>query len=196
MNYFPEMITPSVMLEYLFCARFIYFMAVLAIPQYEDKRFKVQKGREVHHYRSLHHKDYLRKRIGVVDKIVERMLYSDQYGFNGKIDEILFLDNGTAAPLDYKFAEWKDIVFEGYQVQLTMYGLLIEENFGKEVKVGYLVYTRSQNHVETVNLGGAIRERTLGYIREIKEIITKGWFPPKKVSKWKCEDCCYRKICV
>ena len=41
-------ITISDVLEYLFCPRFIYYIHCLDIPQYEESRFKVIKGREVH----------------------------------------------------------------------------------------------------------------------------------------------------
>jgi CRISPR-associated exonuclease Cas4 len=46
-------ITISDVLEYQFCPRFIYFMRCLDIPQHEEKRFKVLKGREVHEERKL-----------------------------------------------------------------------------------------------------------------------------------------------
>ena len=39
---------PSQLIEYLYCPRFTYFEYVLRIPQYEDKFFKVQQGRELH----------------------------------------------------------------------------------------------------------------------------------------------------
>ncbi|MFK7978695.1 MAG: CRISPR-associated protein Cas4, partial [Saprospiraceae bacterium] len=41
-------ITPSQIIEYLFCPRFTYFEYVLRIPQYEDRHYKVGRGREVH----------------------------------------------------------------------------------------------------------------------------------------------------
>ena len=41
-------ITISDVLEYLFCPRFIYYMHCLDIPQHQELRFKVMKGREVH----------------------------------------------------------------------------------------------------------------------------------------------------
>ena len=44
-------ITPSIVLEYLFCKRFIYFMNCLNIPQHEGNRFLVQKGRNIHEER-------------------------------------------------------------------------------------------------------------------------------------------------
>lgn len=44
-------ITPSEVIEYLYCPRFIYFMNCLGIAQHEDQRFMVLKGREVHEQR-------------------------------------------------------------------------------------------------------------------------------------------------
>ncbi|MBS1272030.1 MAG: hypothetical protein MAGBODY4_01167 [Candidatus Marinimicrobia bacterium] len=41
-------ITPSDMLEYLYCPRFIYFENVLDIPENQGNRWKVQKGRSIH----------------------------------------------------------------------------------------------------------------------------------------------------
>jgi CRISPR-associated exonuclease Cas4 len=56
-------VTASVLLEYLFCPRFIYFMNCLCIDQNEDKRFNVLKGREVHEGKVRANIDYLRKII-------------------------------------------------------------------------------------------------------------------------------------
>ena len=41
-------LTPSHIIEYLFCPRFTYFEYVLAIPQYEEKDYKVMRGRHLH----------------------------------------------------------------------------------------------------------------------------------------------------
>ena len=39
-------LTASHLLEYLFCPRFTYFEYVLDIPQHEERRFKVEVGRD------------------------------------------------------------------------------------------------------------------------------------------------------
>ena len=41
-------ITVSDALEYLFCPRFIFFERCLMIPEHQEKRYKVLKGRELH----------------------------------------------------------------------------------------------------------------------------------------------------
>ncbi|MEZ6115702.1 MAG: hypothetical protein R3C28_03910 [Pirellulaceae bacterium] len=60
-----ETTTPSItvthVLEHLFCPRFTYFEYVLAMPERQEKRWKVQKGREVHLERTKVNKSYLRR---------------------------------------------------------------------------------------------------------------------------------------
>ena len=41
-------VTVSDALEYLFCPRFIFFERCLMIPEHQEKRYKVMKGRELH----------------------------------------------------------------------------------------------------------------------------------------------------
>ena len=55
-------------MEYLFCPRFTYFQNYLDIPQYEEKRFKVQKGRTIHEDKQRINPDYLRKKMGCIER--------------------------------------------------------------------------------------------------------------------------------
>ena len=93
-------ITISDVLEYLFCPRFIYYMHCLDIPQHEESRFKVMKGREVHETKLITNPEYLRKKLGVVKKEMNVFVASKQHHIKGIIDEVLILDDGTAAPFE------------------------------------------------------------------------------------------------
>ena len=137
-------ITASDILEHLFCPRFTYFQSCLHIPQHEEKRFKVKKGRTVHEDKMRVNPDYLRKKLGCLDRKKSAYLSSER-GLRGIVDEVLFLDDGTAAPLDYKYAEYKDRTFKNHKYQLTFYGQLIKEHFQVPVDRGFIVYTRSRN---------------------------------------------------
>jgi len=189
-------ITASVLLEYLFCPRFIYFMNCLCIKQHEDKRFKVIKGREVHDGKEEDNPDYLRRRIGCVDKEISVFLVSEKYHIKGTVDEILTLTDGSMSPLDYKYAEYKGVVFRTHHYQSVFYGLLIRENYGREVNKGFICYTRSKNHLEEI----AITERDFDalhvMVKKILDITQRGYYP--KGTQWRkqCEDCCYNRICV
>lgn len=187
-------ITPSHIIEYLYCPRFTYFEYVLCIPQYEDRHYKVEKGRQVHDSKLEQNKDYLRKRIGVIEK------YSDQYLINkllrGKVDEVLLLNDGSMAPLDYKFAKFEDRIYETYRTQIECYAVLIEENFNKEVNKGFLVYTRSSNKLVEVEITESAKSDIRRVCNEVNEIITQNYFPNATKYKQRCTSCTYRNICV
>jgi CRISPR-associated exonuclease Cas4 len=189
-------ITASVLLEYLFCPRFIYFMNCLCIEQHQEKRYKVQKGREVHHLRESANVDHLRKRIGCVAKEIDVYMSSKRFGIHGIVDEVLTLSDGTMAPLDYKYAEYKDVVYRTHKYQSVFYGLLIKENYGKKVNNGFICYTRSSNLLKEVPICEKDFADLQSMLREISDITRKGFFPTGAKSSAQCIDCCYRNICV
>ncbi|MEW6109972.1 MAG: CRISPR-associated protein Cas4 [Nitrospirota bacterium] len=190
------MITPSEVIEHLYCPRFTYFMNCLNIPQHEDQRYKVLKGRELHERREDSNRDYLRKRLGCVDKEISVYLASKSLGVRGIIDEVLHLDDGTMAPLDYKYAEYSEYTFETHRIQSVLYALLIMENYRKPVKKGFICYTKNGNKVKEI----VYSEKDFCYakdvIDEIFRVILKGYYPKKAKGINRCLDCCYRNICV
>ncbi len=189
-------ITPSEVIEYMYCPRFIYFMLYLKIPQKEDNRYKVQLGRRVHERKSKINKSYLRKKLGVREKLSEQKLSSDKYQIHGIIDEILFLKDGAASPLDYKFAKYKDRVFNTYKYQAIMYSMLIEDNYNVAVEKAFLVYTRSKNRLVEIKIKEDDYNKVKDILAEIIKIIDKGYYPKATSFKKRCKDCCYRNICI
>ncbi|WP_181305982.1 CRISPR-associated protein Cas4 [Rufibacter sp. XAAS-G3-1] len=187
-------LTPSHIIEFLYCPRFTYFEYVLGIPQYETKNYKVMRGREVHDLKLERNKDYLRKKIGVQEKFADQYLTNDL--LRGRVDEVLLLQDDTMAPLDYKFAQYKDKVYETYRTQLYCYAWLIEKNFGKEVNRGYLVYTRSQNKLIEVPITITDKQEVEHCANQIYTIIDQNYFPKATKCRKRCLDCTYRNICI
>lgn len=187
-------ITPSHIIQYLYCPRFTYFEYVLAIPQYETRHYKVMRGRHLHDVRLEQNKSYLRRRLGVVRR------YDDQYLTNallrGRVDEVLELQDGSMAPLDYKFARYDEKVFNTYKTQLYCYAWLIEENFQRPVRRGYLVYTRSKNKVVEVPVSPEDKAEVQAAAQAIRDILDKNFFPKATKSKKRCLTCTYRNICI
>ena len=187
-------LTPSHIIEYLYCPRFTYFEYVLGIPQHEEKSYKVMRGRELHDQKLERNKDYLRKKIGAVGKHLDQYLTNSW--MRGRIDEVLELDDGTMAPLDYKFAEYKEKIFETYKVQQFCYACLIEENFGKLVNKGFIVYIRSNHRVIEVPIAENDKVEVRKVAHEIWKIIDNNYFPKATKYKRRCIDCTYRNICT
>src|SRR5262249_14810901 len=115
------------LLEHLYCPRFTYFEYVLAVPERQERRPLVAKGRDVHRERRRTNPTYLRKKLGVVERQFDVPLASVRLGVRGSVDEVLTLADGTMAPLDYKFAEAPRQVYHNQKVQSVLYGLLITE---------------------------------------------------------------------
>lgn len=187
-------ITPSEIIQYLYCPRFIYFEKVLGIPQHEEKSYKAVKGRHLHESKQKMNKDYLRKKIEVTDKYQEQYLTNET--LRGKVDEVLIHGDGTASPLDYKFAKYKDRVFNTYKTQLACYAWLIEDNFNRQVNRGYLVYTRSKSKLIEVELDDAFKEDVKEKAQAIIKIIDENYFPKATQYKKRCVECTYRNICI
>jgi CRISPR-associated exonuclease Cas4 len=189
-------ITPSDVIEYLYCPRFTFFENCLNIPEHQEQRYKVLKGREVHEEKAKINREYLRKKLGCVSKDVSAYLASSALHLRGEIDEILEFSDGTLAPLDYKFAEYRDWVFQTHKYQSALYALLIMENYGKDVTRGYVCYIRSKNFLKEIQFCNADFKKAKSLVSEILDIISKGYYPKKKSSPAHCIDCCYKNICV
>ncbi|WNJ18149.1 CRISPR-associated protein Cas4 [Pontibacter sp. G13] len=187
-------LTPTHLINYHYCPRFTYFQHVLQLPKQEDRRYKVVKGRELHQEKAASQAEYLRRRIGVQRKQVQ--VYLTGHGLRGEIDEVLWLADGNMAPLDFKFAQYKDRVYSTYRTQLVCYALLIEENFGSEVEKGFLVYTRSRHKLVEVPIGENDKMRLKDDVDQIFHIIESNYYPKGTKVKKRCVDCTYRNVCI
>lgn len=189
-------VTPSDVIEYLFCPRFLYYMHVLDIEQHEHKRLLVNKGRDIHQLKLVRNKEYLRKKIGCIDKQLDVYLTSAKHRLVGRIDEVLFLENNFAAPLDYKFSFWAGKIYKTYKTQQVLYSLLIEENFQKKVEKAFIVYVRTNNHLEEITITSKMKQEALKIVDEIFDILNLNYYPAATKYKNKCLDCTYRNLCA
>lgn len=189
------MITPSEVIEYIYCPRFTYFLNCLDISQNEHLRYKVLKGREIHEKKEKTNTDYLRKRLGVIRKEQSVYLASPKYKIRGVVDEVLFLNDGTVAPFDYKFTEYTDFTFKTHRIQSTLYALLIKESYKAIVKKGFICYVKSGNDVKEILYDEKDFEDAVYIVNSIFKIIEKGYFPEKTKYEIRCIDCCYRNVC-
>jgi CRISPR-associated exonuclease Cas4 len=195
LSYEYHSITTSDLIEFLFCPRFIYYIHCLGIAQHEDKRFKVKKGRDIHGQKEKSNIGYLRKDLKVEKKLQEVYMSSNHLHTRGVVDEVLFLEDGTAAPLDYKFAEFKEVLFKTNKYQSVLYALMIEDFFQITVNTGFIVYVRSHNLVKEVQITEKLRKEVTGMISSIYEICQTGFYPKGTLQVTRCVDCCYRRIC-
>lgn len=190
------MITPSEVLEHLYCSRFTYFMNCLKIPQHEELRYKVLKGRELHSRKEKENKEYLRKKIDCVSKEISVYLASPVIRVRGIVDEVLTFSDGSMAPLDYKYSEFRDYLFKTHRVQSVLYAMLIQEIYKKPVNVGYICYVRKSAKLKKILYKAEDFVYAKNVIEEIFSVVQKGYYPKRTTWRNRCIDCCYKNICV
>ena len=167
---------------------------MLDIPEHQEQRFKVQKGRKIHEKVRKTNAKYLRKKIGVIDKKSDVYLASP-LGIRGIVDEVLFLNDDTAVPLDYKFAEYKNKLFKTYRFQLIFYAQLIKDNYHVPVKKGFIIYTRSKNKLVEVPIKEKDFIKLEKIVDDVMNIVQNCRYPEPTSVKRCCSDCCYKNIC-
>jgi len=189
------MVTPSEIIEYTYCPRFLYYMNTLGIPQHEELRLKVLKGRQIHRQREKNNPNYLRKNPECVKKDVSVYLASTKIGVRGIVDEVLYLADGTLAPLDYKYTFYTEFIFKTHRIQSTLYALLIQEKYNKPVQKGYICYVRSGNSLKELVYTTEDFKKAINVVEEIFQIIQNGYYPRRTKYTNRCIDCTYRNIC-
>ena len=190
------MLTPSEIIEHVFCPRFTWFMNVQHIQQHEDKRYKVLKGRETHARRTTENTGYLRRKIGVVKREISVYLASPELKIRGIVDEVLWLKDDSMAPLDYKYTEARENAYNTHRIQLILYAMLIQQIYNQPVKKGYAAYIRGGSRLIEVPIGSDDIIDVQKMIEEIFTIINTGHLPRRTRNRNQCTDCCYKNICV
>ncbi|MCF7790691.1 MAG: CRISPR-associated protein Cas4 [Victivallales bacterium] len=189
-------ITPSHLLEYLYCPRFTYYEYVLGIDRREEKRLKVQLGKDTHLFKEKINPGYLRKKLGAVKKEQEVELVSPSLNLKGKVDELLYLEDGTMSPFDYKFAEYKDRIWKTFKIQETLYALMIKQLYQVEVKKAFLCFIRSKSKIVEIEFTEKDFEEAVDAVNECLSIIQDGYYPQATRVKARCPDCTYRNLCI
>lgn len=171
-------------------------MNCLNIPQHEELRYKVLKGRGLHEKREKENREYLRKKIGCIGKEISIYVASPKVRVRGIIDEILTFADGSMSPLDYKYTEYKDYLFETHKVQSVLYAILIQATYKKPVNKGYICYVKDGVALKEVIYKEADFVYANEVVDEIFDVIIKGYYPKKTSWQNRCIDCCYKNICV
>ena len=169
---------------------------MLLVAERQERRWKVQRGREVHLERSKINKSYLRKKLRVTERQFDVPLASLSRSIRGIADEVLTFDDGTMGPFDYKFAKAPKKPFRNQVIQSVLYGLLIEEQFECQVNRGYVCYTRDNHKVVEIPFTERLKKQALETVAEVIATIQQGFLPKATNYASRCVDCCYRNICI
>lgn len=128
------------------------------------------------------------------NKEFNKELYSEKYHFYGKIDEILYLQDGTIIPLYYHNSKYTAREENQYKYLMAMFSMLIEENYNINSQKGYILFLNGHS-LKKFEYTKKDFEKIKQQISEILELIETERYPLEVEGGTKCRDCCYKKIC-
>ena len=184
-------LTVTDVVEYAFCPKFTYFINVLGLEQFEQKRGTVTAGRKLH---DKHERDNLRyvPQEFSGKKIVARKFFSAKYGLSGKIDEAIEMKNEIVL-IERKYSD-NHKIYPALRVQLGLLSILIEENLHKHVQKAIVVFSKTKRKVIHVKIDDMMKKDSLDMLESVKTVIKNETMPESDFDN-RCLNCCFRRVC-
>ena len=191
-------------LDYIYCPRIIYYEEVLKIFGNKMNDFKKVEEERVEEKGRINRKwiwERLKLRKQDINNLSQwenkefnKELYSKKYHFYGKIDEILYLQDGTIIPLYYHNSKYTAREENRYKYLMAMFSMLIEENYNINSQKGYILFLNGHS-LKKFEYTKKDFEKIKQQISEILELIETERYPLEVEGGTKCRDCYYKKIC-
>jgi CRISPR-associated protein Cas4 len=177
--------------DYAYCPRSIYFRYCIGAGKEETP--KMERGRWMHvAFTSKSRRAKMVKELPGYRRRYRVRLSSEKLGISTVVDCILF--SGTEAyPVEYKSTAAPKVLYNTHRYQATAQALLIEEVLGKNVPWAYLKY--SDGTILRLTMGDKLKERVMGILWDMEDIVRRECIPRATNSKRKCTGCFYRNLC-
>jgi len=179
--------------QYIYCPRIMYYYYVLPIPRRITR--KMEYGRIEHIEIGHLEKRRSFKAYGIAEGVRGFQVYleSKKLGLNGVLDMMITTGKGEIHPVEFKHSLSKDGLHQKYQ--LAAYAMLIEENYGKPVRHGFLYLIPSKTIVP-MEITMSMREHIKKTLSAIRNIISKERMPSYMRSKKRCNNCEFKNYCA
>ena len=199
-----EGISSFEVIDYIYCPRIIYYEKTLKISESKMEAFKEEEKNRLEEKGMINRRwvwDRLKLRKQSINNLEQwtnkefnKELYSQKYHFHGKLDEILYLDEGTIVPLYYHNSKYTAREDEQYKNLMTLFFMLIEENYETGCQKGYMLFLKDSS-LKKIECTDRDFENIKQYIAKTLELIETEKYPLEAEGGTKCRDCYYKKIC-
>ena len=104
----------------------------------------------------------------------------------GVLDCLIHTPNGEYIPVDYKYQSSEHgRIHLHHKYQLVGYSLLVDENYGTNVRRGFIYYA-NENKTIPLEITFYLKKYLVRTIQKIKELIAKQQEPPVKSCPAAC----------
>jgi CRISPR-associated exonuclease Cas4 len=178
--------------QFVYCPR-VYFYQV-CLPKIRPVTFKMEEGARAGQSEAGREERRSLRAYGIKEgaREFDVPVRSKRLGVRGEIDMVVTVaETGEVIPVDYKMSKIAGIHF---QMQVAVYGMMLEEMRGIKVTRGFL-YEIPLKRAEEVEIDMRMRLRAEKAFREMREILEQERMPPPVRNVAKCVTCEFRRFC-
>lgn len=181
----------SLLRQFLFCPRIPYYVEVLGIRPHQP--LWVRQGVDWHKRQELLSRNRTLTRYGLLSarKVFQCHLESETMGIHGIADLVLLTDK-EVIPVEFK--QGAGPLNKGGHVQLTAYGMLAEEHYGRPFLRSFVLSgekAQAESFPDTPE-----RRQTLQHtIAGLRTVLDSPLLPDSSASHPKCGQCEYLAHC-
>lgn len=178
--------------QWAYCARVFYYQACW--PDVRPTTYKMYAGRAAGQSEVGREERRSLRVYGIAEgtREFDVSLKSARLGLRGEVDMVITVaGTGEMIPVDYKLTR---IAGEHFQLQVAVYGMMLEEMRGVEVARGFL-YEIPLRRAEEVRIEKRLRAKALRAVEEMRRIVEREEMPAPVKNRHKCIACEFRRFC-
>ncbi len=178
--------------QFVYCPR-VYFYQV-CLPKVRPVTFKMEEGARAGKSEVGKEERRSLRAYGIAagEREFDVPLRSRRLGVRGELDMVITVaGTGEVIPVDYKLSKIAGIHF---QMQVAVYGMMLEEMRGVRVTRGFL-YEIPLKRAEEVQMDMALRIKAEKAVKEMRAIFDAERMPPPVRNVAKCVACEFRRFC-
>lgn len=178
--------------QWVYCPRVFYFQACM--PDVRPTTYKMYAGREAGQSEVGREERRSLRVYGIAagEREFDVPLQSARWGLRGQVDMVITVaGTGEVIPVDYKLTR---IAGPHVQLQIAVYGMILEEMRGVKVTRGFL-YEIPLRRAEEIKIDARWRKQAERAVMAMKEIADEEKMPPPVKHRNKCIVCEFRRFC-
>jgi len=178
--------------QFVYCPRVFYYQTCL--PRVRPITFKMIEGEEAGRSEVGREERRSLRAYGIAagEREFDVPLRSKRLGVRGEIDMVITVsETGELIPVDYKLSR---IAGPHFQMQVAVYGMMLEEMRGVKVTRGFL-YEIPLRRAEEVQIDMTLRIKVEKVVKQMREILELERMPPPVRNVAKCVTCEFRRFC-
>jgi CRISPR-associated exonuclease Cas4 len=178
--------------QWAYCPRVFYYQ--MCLPDVRPTTYKMYAGREAGRSEIGREERRSLRVYGIAagEREFDVPVRSARLGLRGEVDMVITVaDTREVIPVDYKLTR---IAGEHFQLQIAVYGMMLEEMRGVQVARGFL-YEIPLRRAEEVKIEKRLRAKALRAVEEMRRIVEREQMPAPVKNRHKCIACEFRRFC-